>query len=110
MDMQNFSVTLSVFGLESEDTQRPVKCDLSVRLNLVSETVVTIYTASSLYTGDLLLSISFVGNGPLELPTPDRLRLVVPGPLVDMYRSILPRLEEFAQVMGGAPPSKQSKG
>jgi len=111
MDTQSFSVTLSAFGVRFADGSiRGVRCDLSVRLSLGNEGVVTTYTVSSLYTGECLQSISFVGNGRRELPMPAKLKPVVPEELLGMYRNILPKLAEFVQVMDGAHPPKLSKG
>ena len=111
MDTQSFSVTLSVCGVRFADgTQRAVKCDLCVRLSMGSEWAVTTYTVSSLYTGETLQSISFVGNGPRALPMPAKLRPVIPGELLGMYQSILPKLAEFVQAMDGVQPFKPKKG
>lgn len=111
MDTQSFSVTLSVSGVRlADESQRAVKCDLCVRLSLAKEWAVTIYTVSSLYTGEILQCISFVANGPRELLMPARLNGVAPVELVDMYRSILPKLAEFVHQTDGALLPEHSKG
>jgi len=109
--INSFSVTLNGSGLLFPDnTGRNVVYALSWRLNLAKERVVTTYTESCAYTGAILQSVSFVGNGPRALPMHGKLVPMLPVELRDMYPSILPRLAEFMHQMDGVLPRPQSKG
>jgi len=103
MAMKTFSVTLNGSGSSSSgNTTKPLVYALSVRQSSGNPEVVTTFTASCPFTGEILRSVSFGIGGKGVLPTPVQLRPMVPKELADMWPSILPKLAELTHLMATA--------
>lgn len=111
MVIRNFSVTLSGSGSRSKgNSAQALAYALSVRRSLGSAEVVTTFTASCPFTGEILQSISFGIGGRGALPTPVQLAPTVPKELADTWQSILPNLAALMHQMGSVLDQQRKKG
>ena len=106
MGIRSFSFTLNGSVPLSSGNTRVRVYALSVHQNLGKDEVVTTYTESCPYTGEIHQSVSFGIGGRRVLPTPVQLAPVVPRELLATWQNILPKLAAFVQAMASVPVSE----